>query len=57
MAPRAATVRMFGPETLAPELWGEVDAFVYLHTETYRFNEREKRALAGVSPHESPHFS
>lgn len=46
MAPRAATVRMF-----APELWGQVDIFANLHAETYKFDERHKRALAGVSQH------
>ncbi len=37
--------------TFAPELWGEVDAFVALHSSTYKFEEREKRALGGVVRH------
>jgi hypothetical protein len=44
--PRAATVRMF-----APELWGEVDFFSKLCSETYKFSDRDRRALAGVIQH------
>jgi hypothetical protein len=44
--PRAATVRMF-----APEFWGQVDFFSKLCSETYKFSEREQRALSGVIQH------
>ncbi len=40
------TVRIF-----APEQWGEIDRFVKLHIETYKFEDREARALAGVGNH------
>jgi hypothetical protein len=40
------TVRIF-----APEQWGEIDRFVNLHAETYRFHGRDARALSGVRNH------
>jgi hypothetical protein len=43
---RPATVRIF-----APELWGQVELFSNLCSETYKFNEREQRAVAGVRQH------
>jgi hypothetical protein len=43
---RAATVGIF-----APELWGQVELFSKFCSETYKFNEREQRALAGVGQH------
>jgi hypothetical protein len=46
MPPRLPTVRLF-----APELWGQVDFFSKLYSETYKFSEREQRALAGVAQH------
>jgi hypothetical protein len=35
----------------APELWGQVVLFSKLYSETYKFSEREQRALAGVTQH------
>ena len=47
MPPRvAAAVRVF-----VPELWGQVELFSKLCSETYKFNEREQRALAGIGQH------
>src|ERR1700738_3007447 len=43
---RSATVRMF-----APELWGEVDRFSRFHDSTYKFSERDRRAVGGVGGH------
>jgi len=43
---RSATVRIF-----APELWGEVGRFSNLCSETYKFSDREQRALSGVQQH------
>jgi len=40
------TVRVF-----APEQWGEIDRFVNLHGETYKFSGRDGRAVAGVRNH------
>jgi hypothetical protein len=40
------TVRVF-----APELWGEVDRFMNLHGETYKFSGRDSRAVTGVKNH------
>jgi hypothetical protein len=37
--------------TFVPEQWGELDAFAKLCSGTYRFNSRERRALAGVRQH------
>jgi hypothetical protein len=44
--PKSPTLRMF-----APEVWGSVDHFVNLHSETYKFSEIEKRAVSGVTNH------
>jgi hypothetical protein len=46
MPARAATVLLF-----VPELWGQVEQFSKLCSETYKFDEREQRALAGVGQH------
>src|ERR1700730_7645982 len=46
MPARAATVLLF-----APEFWGQVELFSKLCSETYKFNERAQRALAGVGQH------
>jgi hypothetical protein len=35
----------------APEHWGEVERFSNLCSETYKFDEREKRAVSGVRQH------
>jgi hypothetical protein len=35
----------------APELWGQVELFSKLCSETYKFSERDQRALAGVAQH------
>jgi hypothetical protein len=43
---RLATVQIF-----APELWGQVALFSKFCDATYKFNEREQRALAGVAQH------
>ena len=40
------TVRVF-----APEQWGEVDRFANFYSGTYKFSDREKRAVAGVLNH------
>lgn len=40
------TVRVF-----APEQWGEVDRFANFYSGTYRFSDREKRAVSGVLNH------
>jgi len=47
MDPKIADVLLF----FAPELWGEVERFSNLCSETYKFDEREKRALSGVQQH------
>lgn len=43
---RAATVRIFAPEFL-----GQVELFSNFCSETYKFNARQQRALAGVRQH------
>jgi hypothetical protein len=47
MAPKVADALLF----FAPELWGEVERFSNLSIETYKFDERGKRALSGVRQH------
>ncbi|MBR0948252.1 MULTISPECIES: hypothetical protein [Bradyrhizobium] len=47
MAPQTLpTVRVF-----APELWGEVDRFANFYGETYKFSDRDRRAVSGVATH------
>ncbi len=45
--PKIADALLF----FAPELWGEVERFSNLCSETYKFDERGKRALSGVQQH------
>jgi hypothetical protein len=47
MAPKIADTLLF----FAPEQWGEVQKFSNLCSGTYEFDERTKRALAGVGQH------
>ena len=43
---RAPAVKLF-----APERWGQVELFSKLCAETYKFSEREQRALTGIAQH------
>ncbi len=47
MPPRIADALLF----FAPERWGEVERFSKLYGETYKFDARATRALAGVTQH------
>jgi hypothetical protein len=40
------TVRVF-----APEQWGEVDRFANFYEGTYKFSDRDQRAVSGVANH------
>jgi hypothetical protein len=40
------TIRVF-----APEQWGEIDKFANFYSGSYKFSDREKRAVAGVLNH------
>jgi hypothetical protein len=37
--------------TFAPELWGQIDRFGNLYSETFTFRNREKKALSGAINH------